>query len=170
MRKLFFVLFIFTILSACSINDPTNNNADNTASNDNEKEKFDVSVEINEELEFEQFDIEFEKAKAYEKDGKYLIDLHFSWRNKKLDDGSSLYVATLMDVNQNKNELSDLNDHWNPEGDKGLDNDVFLPNTSGGLSPVKLTYELDNNEDDVIVSFYPTTETEEQKEVTIEIN
>lgn len=140
-----------------------------TKQEEKEEKKLNKKIDVSEKLEFEQFDIEFKKVKAYEKDDKLLLDLDFSWRNKRLPNGSTLYVATLFEAIQDGEELEEINDHWNPEGDRGLQNDVFASNAAGGLSPVKLTYELKDKENDVELIFTPTTETEESQTIIIEL-
>lgn len=153
-------------LTACNTDkSSTDNEVDET-----QKEKLDIQIEISETLEFEQFNIEFDSVKAYEKDDKLLLDLKFNWRNKQLPEGSTLFTATLFDVIQSEESLEEINDSWNPEGDRSLQNDVFLPNTTGGLSSVKLTYELKNKEDDVEVVFTPTTETEDSQSITVNLD
>lgn len=153
-------------LTACNTDkSSTDNEADET-----QKEKLDIQIEVSETLEFEQFNIEFDSVKAYEKDDKLLLDLKFNWRNKQLPEGSTLFTATLFDVIQSEESLEEINDSWNPEGDRSLQNDVFLPNTAGGLSSVKLTYELKNKEDDVEVVFTPTTETEDSQSITVNLD
>lgn len=153
-------------LTACNTDkSSTDNEVDET-----QKEKLDIQIEVSETLEFEQFNIEFDSVKAYEKDDKLLLDLKFNWRNKQLPEGSTLFTATLFDVIQSEESLEEINDSWNPEGDRSLQNDVFLPNTAGGLSSVKLTYELKNKEDDVEVVFTPTTETEDSQSITVNLD
>ena len=152
-------------LTACNTDkSSTDNEVDET-----QKEKLDIQIEVSETLEFEQFNIEFDSVKAYEKDDKLLLDLKFNWRNKQLPEGSTLFTATLFDVIQSEESLEEINDSWNPEGDRSLQNDVFSPNTVGGLSPVKLTYELINKADNVEIIFTPTTETEDSQSVIIEL-
>lgn len=170
------MLTIITILAliACNSNDVNKDVNKKEATNNNEtketqEEKLDKQIEIGETLEFEQFNIEFDNIKAYEDDGKLLLELNFSWRNKQLPDGSTLYVATLFEATQNGEELVEINDSWNPEGDRSLHNDVFLNNAAGGLSPVKLTYELKNAEKDVELIFTPTTETEDSQSITVNL-
>lgn len=140
-----------------------------TKQEEKEEKNLNKKIDVSEKFEFEQFDIEFKKVKAYEKDDKLLLDLDFSWRNKRLPNGSTLYVATLFEAIQDGEELEEINDHWNPEGDRGLQNDVFASNAAGGLSPVKLTYELKDKENDVELIFTPTTETEESQTIIIEL-
>lgn len=153
-------------LTACNTDkSSTDNEVDET-----QKEKLDIQIEVSETLEFEQFNIEFDSVKVYEKDDKLLLDLKFNWRNKQLPEGSTLFTATLFDVIQSEESLEEINDSWNPEGDRSLQNDVFLPNTAGGLSSVKLTYELKNKEDDVEVVFTPTTETEDSQSITVNLD
>lgn len=179
-----YLLILVVLLVACDLNidnnETENNEVENVAENSEENnnltnneveeiepEPIDKTIEINEELKFENFHVEFEKAKLYEDDGVY-IDLLFSWRNLANELGdTTLYVVTMFEVVQGE-ELTDINDYWNPSSDKGLDNDVFLKNTISGLSPVKLTYELDSL-DDVEVKFTPTTETEDTQTITIEL-
>lgn len=144
-------------------------NTDNNEVDETQKEKLDIQIEVSEKLEFEQFNIEFDSVKAYEKDDKLLLDLKFNWRNKQLPEGSTLFTATLFDVIQSEESLEEINDSWNPEGDRSLQNDVFSPNTVGGLSPVKLTYELKNKNDNVEIIFTPTTEIEDSQSVIIEL-
>lgn len=161
----FVVLASIVMLVACQSNETT------TESNGGTKqERLSKKIKVDEKLEFEQFNIEFESAKAYEKDDKLLLDIKFSWRNKRLPDGSTLFVATLFDAVQADKELNEINDHWNPNGDRSLSNDVFLNNASGGLSSVKLTYMLDNKNDPIELIFTPTTETEESQKIEIELN
>lgn len=165
-------LALSVVLVACGDTNNTEHKEDIDGGKETEKkekEKLNKKIDVNETLEFEQFNIEFKDVKAYEKDNKLLLDLNFSWRNKRLPDGSTLFVATLFEVVQNGAELEEINDHWNPEGDRSLQNDVFLNNTSGGLSPVKLTYELKDKENDVELIFTPTTETEESKTINVKL-
>jgi len=163
--KTFIVILSFAvILTACQSNE-----TETQSESDEKEENLNRKFDINTNLEFEQFNIEFKGLKAYEEDDKLLLDINFSWRNKHLPDGSTLFVATLFEVIQGDKELQEINDHWNPDGDRSLKNDVFLSNTSGGLSPVKLTYELDNKEDEVKLTFTPTSETEDSQSVTIEL-
>lgn len=162
----FLVMLLSFTLVACQSSDETSTKQEEIKKEEKLNKKFDIS----ETLKFDQFDVEFKNAKAYEKDGKLLLDLKFDWRNKGLPDGSTLFVATFLEVVQNDKELEEINDHWNPEGDRSLQNDVFLNNAAGGLSPVKLTYELDNKEDKVELIFTPTTETEDSQVITIELN
>ena len=162
----FLVMLLSFTLVACQSSDETSTKQEEAK----KEEKLNKKIDVSENLEFDQFDIEFKNAKAYEKDGKLLLDLKFDWRNKGLPDGSTLFVATLFEVIQNDKELEEINDHWNPEGDRSLQNDVFLNNAAGGLSPVKLTYELADTENDVELIFTPTTETEDSQVITIELN
>src|SRR5690625_3237443 len=169
LKRIILVMLAITAafaLTACNTDkSSTDNEVDET-----QKEKLDIQIEVSETLEFEQFNIEFDSVKAYEKDDKLLLDLKFNWRNKQLPEGSTLFTATLFDVIQSEESLEEINDSWNPEGDRSLQNDVFLPNTAGGLSSVKLTYELKNKEDDVEVVFTPTTETEDSQSITVNLD
>lgn len=168
--NVFLVMLLSFTLVACQSSDETSTDTSTKQEEAKKEEKLNKKIDVSENLEFEQFDIEFKNAKAYEKDGKLLLDLKFDWRNKGLPDGSTLFVATLFEVMQNDKELEEINDHWNPEGDRSLQNDVFTNNAAGGLSPVKLTYELDNKKDKVELIFTPTTEAEESQVITIELN
>lgn len=168
----FMNVFLVVLLSVLAFTacQTTETEIDTETKQEEKKEKnLNKKIDVSEKLEFEQFDIEFKKVKAYEKDDKLLLDLDFSWRNKRLPNGSTLYVATLFEAIQNGEELEEINDHWNPEGDRGLQNDVFANNAAGGLSPVKLTYELKDKENDVQLIFTPTTETEESQTIIIEL-
>lgn len=169
MKKVTMIFFVIlssiVLLVACQSNETKTEVGSET-----KEEKLNKKIKVDKKLEFEQFNIEFESAKAYEKDNKLLLDIKFSWRNKRLPDGSTLFVATLFDVVQADEELKEINDHWNPNGDRSLSNDVFLNNTSGGLSSVKLTYMLDNKNDPIELIFTPTTETEESQKIKIELN
>lgn len=166
--KFFVALFVISMLTACQ-SDKVKTQVED-GKEETKEEKLNKKIDVNENLEFEQFNIEFKSVKAYEKDDKLLLDINFSWRNRKLPDGSTLFVATLFEVIQNNKELEEINNHWNPEGDRSLQNDVFSSNAVGGLSPVKLTYELDNKADNVKLIFTPTTETEDSQTITIELD
>jgi|SRR5690606_30023681 len=172
MKRIYLLITLIALMvvtAACTSDTKVESETEKEEVKEVVEEKFDKKIELNKTLEFEQFNIEFESARAYEKGGQLLLDLKFSWRNKRLPDGSTLYVATLLEVIQNGEELEEINDSWNHEGERGLDNDVFLPNAAGGLSPVKLTYELADTENDVELIFTPTTETEEPKSITISL-
>lgn len=130
------------------------------------KKKFDVD----EQLQFKQFDVEIERVKVYTKKDRILMDIKIYWRNRAYDYGSdqmTFFVATEMKVKQGKTELVEINDAWNPENKNS--SDVFFPNTLGGTWKVRLTYELIDAETPIDIIFTPTTETEGSKTVTIEI-
>ena len=173
MRNLLILLIttFVIVLVACSdgVEKKANNDDEHIRQETEKEKKLNKKIDINETLEFEQFNIEFNKAKAYEKKDKLLLDIHFDWKNKRLPDGSTLYVATLLEIKQGDHVLNDINDHWNPEGDRGLQNDVFMNTSVGSSQPVKLTYELMDKEDEIRLTFTPTSETEEGKIITIDI-
>lgn len=130
------------------------------------KKKFDVD----EQLQFKQFDVEIERVKVYTKKDRILMDIKIYWRNRAYDYGSdqmTFFVATEMQVKQGETELIEVNDAWNPENKNS--SDVFFPNTLGGTWKVRLTYELIDAETPIDIIFTPTTETEDSKTVTIEI-
>lgn len=173
MRKLLVLLlttFIIVLIACTDDIEETVNKANEDIKQEAKSEsKLNKKIDINETLEFEQFNINFKNAKAYEEKDVLLLDIHFDWRNKGLGDGGTLFVATELDVVQNDSELSDINDHWNPEGDRGLQNDVFMNTAAGSSQPVKLTYELVDKESDIKLSFTPTTETEDDQTITISL-
>src|SRR5690625_459399 len=144
-----YLLILVVLLVACDLNidnnETENNEVENVAENSEENnnltnneveeiepEPIDKTIEINEELKFENFHVEFEKAKLYEDDGVY-IDLLFSWRNlaKHLGDKASFFVMTDFVVRQDGNEANDFLEQWDHMGDQ--DSDVFFPNAIGGL-------------------------------------
>ena len=171
-RLLALLLTAFLIvLVACTddIEETVNKTNEDIKQEAKSESKLNKKIDINETLEFEQFDINFKNAKTYEEKDVLLLDIHFDWRNKGLGDGGTLFVATELDVVQNDSELSDINDHWNPEGDRGLQNDVFMNTAAGSSQPVKLTYELVDKESDIKLTFTPTTETEDSQTITISL-
>lgn len=130
------------------------------------KKKFDVG----EQLQFKQFDVEIGRVKVYTKKDRILMDIKIDWRNRAYDYGSdqmTFFVATEMQVKQGETELIEVNDAWNPENKNS--SDVFFPIPLGGLWTVDLTYELVDAETPIDIIFTPTTETEGNKTVTIEI-
>lgn len=136
-----------------------------------EEEPIDVTIDVDEELQFKQFDVNMKKVKVYEKDGILLADISFDWRNKARDyvtDKMSLFVATQFEVKQGDETLEEINDSWNPEN-KGFSNDVFFQNTLGGLWSVSLTYELVDETTPIDIIFTPNTETEDSETITINI-
>lgn len=136
-----------------------------------EDEPIDVTIDVDEELQFKQFDVNMKKVKVYEKDGILLADISFDWRNKARDyatDKMSLFVATQFEVKQGDETLEEINDSWNPEN-KGFSNDVFFQNTLGGLWSVSLTYELVDETTPIDIIFTPNTETEDSETITINI-
>lgn len=136
-----------------------------------EEEPIDVTIDVNEELQFKQFDVNMKKVKVYEKGDILLTDISFDWRNKARDyasDKMSLFVATQFEVKQGDETIEEINDSWNPEN-KGFSNDVFFQNTLGGLWSVDLTYELIDSTTPIDIIFTPTTETEGSTTVTVDI-
>lgn len=131
---------------------------------------FEKEIEVNEELTFKQYNINFGLVKIYKEENKIFADMKFDWRSKRLPDKTSLFVATMFDVKQGDIELEEVNDSWNPMGERKSTNDVFFPNASGGVSSVRLTYELIDDETPIEITFTPTTEEEESETITININ
>lgn len=139
-----------------------NNNAE-------EEKPVEIDLELNQKLEFEQFDVTIKTVKVYEKDDKLLADIKLDWTNKAQDYGPEMtfYVATLFDVKQGENSLVEINDAWNPENKNT--SDVFFPNAVGGSWEINLTYELVDDSTPIEIEFTPTTETEGTETVTIDI-
>lgn len=136
-----------------------------------EEKQIDVKIDVNEELSFEQFDVNLKKVRVYEEDNKILADISLEWRNNAYDYGSdemTFFVATTFEVKQGDNELEEINDAWNPEN-KSSSNDVFFPNALGGLWGVELTYELTDKTTPIDIIFTPNTETEGSETITVDI-
>lgn len=133
------------------------------------KEKINYKIDVDEELNFEQFDAWVKTVKVYEKNDRLLADLKLEWKNRAYDYGDEMtfYVATLFEVKQGDTELEEIKDRFNPENK--ISNDVFIPNAVGGTDSVRLTYELIDAETPIDIIFTPTTETEDSGVVTIDI-
>ena len=96
-----------------------------------------------------------------------LADIRLSWTNRIYDyDTSTLFIATLFEVKQGGETLTEINDAWNPENKNS--SDVFFPNAAGGTTLVDLTYELKDESTPIEIDFTPTTE--EEGTETIKIN
>lgn len=134
-----------------------------------EKKPINLKIDVNKELNFEQFDVTVKNVKVYEKKGKILADIQMDWTNRDYSygDAKTFFVATLFDVKQNDVILEETNDSFNPENK--ISNDVFIPNAVGGTDSVRLTYELIDTETPIDIIFTPTTETEDSGVVTVEL-
>lgn len=134
-----------------------------------EEKPIDVKIDVNEELNFEQFDVELKTVKVYEKDDTVFADISLDWTNKAQDYGEemTLFVATVFEVKQGDKDLEEINDAWNPENKNT--SDVFFPNTIGGEWSVDLTYELADETTPIDIIFTPTTETEGSETITVDI-
>ena len=134
-----------------------------------EEKPIDVKIDVNEELNFEQFDVELKTVKVYEKDDTVFADISLDWTNKAQDYGEemTLFVATVFEVKQGDKDLEEINDAWNPENKNT--SDVFFPNTLGGEWSVDLTYELADETTPIDIIFTPTTETEGSETITVDI-
>ena len=144
---------------------------DTEENNNAEKEEpVEIDFELNQKLEFEQFDVTIKTVKVYEKDDKLLADIKLDWTNKAQDYGPEMtfFVATLFDVKQGDISLTEINDAWNPENKNT--SDVFFPNAVGGSWEINLTYELVDDSTPIEIEFTPTTETEGTEVITIDIN
>lgn len=135
-----------------------------------EEEPINVEIDVNENLTFKLFDVTVKRVKVYEKDNSILADINLEWTNKdyQYGDKKSFFVSTLFDVKQGDKDLVEINDAWNPEN-KGFGNDVFFPNAAGGTWSVDLTYELIDATTPIDIIFTPTTETEGNETITVNI-
>ena len=158
------VLSTLLILVACG---GTNTSVEKIAN----EEKINKTINVNEKLNFEHFDVEVKTIKVYENEGVSLADIMLEWLNKKTpypaDDKMTLFVATTFDVKQDDISLNEKNDAWNPANKNS--SDVFFPNVIGGKWQVKLTYELIDNELPLDIIFTPNTKTEGSEIVSVEI-
>lgn len=181
MKKIIYFIFVSLIsisLVACGSEDAVEENKTEpeatTEENDQKqgeakREKINYKIDVDEELNFEQFDAWVKTIKVYEKKDRLLADLKLEWKNRAYDYGDEMtfYVATLFEVKQGKTELEEINDSFNPENK--ISNDVFIPNAVGGTDSVRLTYELIDTETPIDIIFTPTTETEDSGVVTVEL-
>lgn len=170
MKKVTMIFFVIlssiVMLVACQSNETKTNVSDNA-----KEERLNKKVEVDKELKFNQFNVEVKAVKFYEKDGALLADIKLDWRNKAQDyvaDKMSFFVATMFEVNQGDEELTEINDAWNPENK--LSSDVFFQNALGGKTGVKMTYELINRNTPIDIIFTPTTETEGSETITVDID
>ena len=120
-------------------------------------------IKVNEELAFQNFKVTVNEVNVYEKDGKNYIDLPIKWLNQSFEDKTTFLAATSMDVKQGEKLLNEANGAWSDK-----QSDVYSTNAVGGEWKVKLTYELTNLDDDVDVTFVPTSG-EESQSITIKI-
>ena len=163
------------LLSACggqAIDGVSNETEDELKQEEVKKEEekpIDVKIDVNKELNFEQFDVELKTVKVYEKDDTVFADISLDWTNKAQDYGEemTLFVATVFEVKQGDKDLEEINDAWNPENKNT--SDVFFPNTLGGEWSVDLTYELADETTPIDIIFTPTTETEGSETITVDI-
>ena len=145
-----------------------------STSNETEEKKksapIKFEVDVNEELNFQKFDVNVKKVKVYSKKDKILADVKLEWTNRAYDYGDQMtfFVATLFDVKQGEISLTEINDSWNPENKIG--NDVFFPNAAGGTTDVNLTYELTDESTPIEIIFTPTTETEKSQTITVDLS
>ncbi|MFJ6210619.1 hypothetical protein [Lysinibacillus sp. NPDC092081] len=161
MKKLIALLAFFSILlTAC-------NGTDNTDKTKEKEISISNNIKIDKELIFVKYKVTVNKAKVYEKKGKLLVDIKLDWTNKVLPDKTSFFVASFLDVKQGDKELVEINDAWNPENK--LTSDVFFPNALGGEWSIDLTYELENKDTPIDLTFTPKTETEDSETVTIDL-
>lgn len=162
MKRLLFLLLASLLLVACS---------DDVEDVEAEDKRFNKqTIKLSEELTFEDYDIKMKEIKVYEKKEKPLVDIKFDWVNKDYEhDDKTLFMSTVMDVKQDDNTLADVDDHWNPEGDRGISNDVFMPNAQGGTSSVKLTYELIDDTSDIEITFTQVSNEDNTETITVEL-
>lgn len=140
---------MFVLLSAC-------------ASDDNKKDTGSNEIDVKKEIAFQDFKATIDKVKVYEKDGAYLIDLPVKWLNLT-EDKKMLMQVTGMDVEQSGEILDEANNAWlSNEGEARIEN------ASRGEWTADLTYELQNNNDPVKVTFVPLSG-EESESITINI-
>lgn len=183
MKKLLLLMFAVIVifgLVACGSEDDAGGDASSESSNNEENtveeasteevvedEPINLKIDVNKEYNFKQFDVVVEKVEVYEKDEQLLADIRLSWTNRIYDyDTSTLFIATLFEVKQGGETLTEINDAWNPENKNS--SDVFFPNAAGGTTRVDLTYELKDESTPIKIDFTPTTE--EEGTETIKIN
>ena len=168
---LFLAMVVSIGLVACdnsSSSDSSSVDSKQEEKKEEKKEPLNVKVDVDKELNFKKFDVEVKKVKVYEKDNALLADINLDWRNRAYDYGDKMtfFVATLLDVKQDDENLEEIKDAWNPENKNS--SDVFFPNAAGGLTSVKLTYELVDETTPIEIIFTPTTETEESETVKVD--
>lgn len=176
--KLFVYFVILIALTGCSGETDAQNSGENeeeiqtTAEEEEPKkeepEPIDLKVDVNEEYNFKQFDVVVEKVEVYEESEELLADIRLSWTNRIYDyDTSTLFIATLFEVKQGGETLTEINDAWNPENKNK--SDVFFPNAAGGTTSVDLTYKLKDESTPIAIEITPTTEEEGTETIQIDI-
>lgn len=155
-RLLFLVVAAMLVLTACGGKDEVKE----------VKDEADV-IKIDDELAFHQFVVTMNEIKVYEEDGKDYADISFRWLNNTGDKAKFMSITGFY-VKQNEQELDEPENSW-----ADPTSDVHFSNAEKGETKIKLTYELENKEDPIEITFSPRNpenENEESKSIQIDIN
>lgn len=100
---------------------------------------------------FTDFTLIPKKAKVYKKKGNYYLDFSFDWRNDSFPDKKTFVAAVGgIDGEQAGQILKETSESW-----ADTKSDVYFPNAVGGSWEIKLTYQLVNVDDPVILTVVP---------------
>lgn len=157
------------LLTACGEGETENQVIEQEQQEEVKEKPVNFKVDVNEEMDFNLFDVVVKSARVYEKDDSLLADIKIEWTNKDYQYGEekTFFVSTQFNVKQGEQELEEINDAWNVENKNS--SDVFFPNAAGGKWFVDLTYELTDVETPLNIEFTPTTETEETETITVNL-
>lgn len=160
---LFGVIAVFVIMIVFSGNGDTTTNTNETAE-EVSKEVVNKTIDLNDELDFQNFRLTMNPVIIYEEDGALLADVSFKWLNQANGGEKTFMQVAAMDVKQGDDSLVEINNAWQEQS-----SDVYFPNAEQGEWEVELTYQLENAEDSLEIIFVPMTD-EGSNQLTIDLN
>lgn len=137
------------------------------ANSEVEEEKLDKKIDVEGELVFAEFKLNLDKIRIYEEDGKAFADIEFNWLNQAGDGKKMFMQLSAMDARQGEKLLDETSGAWDPLNKNS--SRVYFPNAENGEIGVDLTYQLENTEDPISLTFVPLSE-EDSGKIDIEIN
>lgn len=157
------VIAVFVMMIAFSGNGDATTNTNETAE-EASKQVVNKTIDLNDELAFQNFKLTMNPVIIYEEDGIILADISFKWLNQAGDGEKTFMQMAAMDIEQNGELLNEVNNSWQDQN-----SDIYFPNAEQGEWEVELTYQLENAEDSLELTFVPMTD-ESSKQLTIDIN
>lgn len=128
--------------------------------------KDDNKIKIEDKFTFANFTVAMDYVRVYEEKDKNYADINFNWLNQAGDGKKTFMQLSAMDVEQGDAILEETTGAWDPTNKNSK---VYFPNAENGETSVKLTYELKNNEEPIVITFVPLTG-EGSEKVTVNID
>lgn len=158
------VIAVFVMMIAFSGNGDATTNTKETAE-EVSKQVVNKTIDLNDELAFQNFKLTMNSVIIYEEDGVLLADISFDWLNQSFDGETTFLRAAGIDVRQGSDGLTEItNAYQDPKSD------VHFPNAVGGQWKVNLTYELKDDKTPIDIIFITHDEHDKNQELTLKIN